>query len=179
MPGLVLIGYDRSPAAGHAIEAAATLVSATEAIVVHVWSPTIGGASMALPGTGPPPLQDETALEVEAWRIAEEGAALAAEAGLRARPAVECGTRPEIGDLLAALADEYDADLVLVGRRRVSRLEAAVFGNAAQDTVRASRRPVLVVPSREAQVERCSIVRLPPRGWRPRGGAAGLPGRPR
>jgi nucleotide-binding universal stress UspA family protein len=153
MPGLLLIGYDGTPAARHAIEAAAPIVAATEAVVVNVWSPTIGGASMALPPAGPPPPQDDAALEEEAWRIAEEGAALAAAAGLRARPEVACGTRSEIGDLLAALADANDADLVLVGRRRVSRLEAAVFGNAAQDTLRASRRPVLVVPFTEAQAE--------------------------
>jgi nucleotide-binding universal stress UspA family protein len=146
MPGLVVIGYATTPDARHAIETAAPIIAATEAIVVNVWSPATGGTSMPPGGAGPPPLQHDGGLEDAAWRSAKEGAALAAAAGLDARPDVECGTKPEIGQLLAALADEHDADLVLVGRRRRSRLEAAVFGSVSHDTVRASRRPVLVVP---------------------------------
>lgn len=146
MPGLLLIGYNGTPAARHAIETAAPVVAATEAIVVNVWSPAIDGTSMPLGGARPPPSHDDRVLEDAAWRSAEEGAALAAAAGLRARPEVECGTKPEIGQLLAVLADEHDADLLLVGRRRRSRLEATVFGSVSHDTVRASRRPVLVVP---------------------------------
>ena len=79
--------------------------------------------------------------------MAEEGVQRASDAGLHARPELRCGAAADIGRLLGALADEYDADLVTVGRRGVSRLETVVLGSVSNDTVREARRPVLVVPS--------------------------------
>jgi nucleotide-binding universal stress UspA family protein len=70
----------------------------------------------------------------------------ASAAGLSARPELRCGAAADVGDVLDALAEEYGADLVVVGRRDSSRLEAAVFGSTSKDAVRQSRRPVLVVP---------------------------------
>jgi nucleotide-binding universal stress UspA family protein len=60
------------------------------------------------------------------------------------------GASAEIGRVLDELADEYEADLIVVGRRGVSRLEAIVLGSVSNDTVRESRRPVLVVPFADA-----------------------------
>jgi nucleotide-binding universal stress UspA family protein len=149
MSGSIVIGYDGSHAARRAIEAAAPIVRATEAIVAHVWTPTVGAAtSMPLAGASLPPPEDDAELEAAAWQLAEDGVALAAGAGLHARPVVRCGTRADVGGLLAELADESDAELVVIGRQAGSRLEEVVFGSVSADTVRASRRPVLVVSSR-------------------------------
>jgi nucleotide-binding universal stress UspA family protein len=145
MPGVIVIGYDGSGPARHAIDVAAQVVRAAEAIVVNVWSPTV---PMTMPSAGPPPpAVGDPALEAAAWKIADEGVRRAADAGFAARPEIRCGAVADVGGLLAAIADERDADLVLVGRRGVSRIEAAVFGSVSQDTVRASHRPVLVVTS--------------------------------
>jgi nucleotide-binding universal stress UspA family protein len=59
---------------------------------------------------------------------------------------LRCGAAADVGRLLGALADEYEAELIVVGRRGVSRLEAVVLGSVSNDTVREARRPVLVVP---------------------------------
>ena len=152
MSGLLIIGYDGSDEAGHAIEAAATIARATDAIVANVWQPAVLATS-AFPHAAPAePLseQEDAALEQAARRIADEGVQRAADAGLRARPELRCGAAGDIGDVLEAMAEEYDADLIVIGRRNSSWLESAVFGSAWKDAVRHSRRPVLVVPHSDA-----------------------------
>jgi nucleotide-binding universal stress UspA family protein len=49
--------------------------------------------------------------------------------------------------MLAQLAAKRDALAIVVGRRGVSRLEAAVLGSVSDATVRAAHCPVLVVPA--------------------------------
>lgn len=151
MNGLIVIGYDGSEEAGHAIDVATTIVGPTEAVVVNVWTPALVTTSAAPLSPVAPALpeeaeEEETCLEEAAWRIAGEGARRASDAGLPARTDTRCGAMADVGRLLAALADEYDADFVVVGRRGVSRLHSAVLGSVSNDTVRESRRPVLVVP---------------------------------
>ena len=146
----MVIGYDGSDGARYAIDAAATILRAAEAVVANVWMPAVVTTTtmpLAAPVTPQPPDEHDAALEQAALRVAAEGAQRASDAGLRARPELRCGASADIGRLLAALADEYEADLVVVGRRGVSRLEAVVLGSVSNDTVREARRPVLVVPS--------------------------------
>jgi nucleotide-binding universal stress UspA family protein len=150
MSGLIVIGYDGSDDARHAIDAAATILRATEAVVANVWRPAVVPATTVPPGAPATPLpsdEEEAALERAGRRVAEEGVQRAAGAGLRARPELRCGASADVGRLLDAVADEYDADLIVVGRRGVSRIEAVVLGSVSNDTVRQARRPVLVVPS--------------------------------
>ena len=148
MNGLIVIGYDGSDEAGHAIDAAATILRATDAVVANVWRPAVAPASATpLAAVTPPSAGDEdAALERAAWQTAEEGARRAADAGLQALAETRCGTGADVGRLLAVIAEEHDADLILVGRRGVSRLEALVLGSVSKDTVREACRPVLVVP---------------------------------
>jgi nucleotide-binding universal stress UspA family protein len=148
--GLLIIGYDGSIEAGHAIDAAAWIVRATNAVVANVWHPAVVATS-ALPlaaAAVPPSEHEDAALETAARRIADEGVRRASAAGFRARPELRCGQAADVGDVLEALAEKYDADLIVIGRRDSSRLEAAVFGSTSKDAVRQSRRPVLVVPYR-------------------------------
>jgi nucleotide-binding universal stress UspA family protein len=147
--GLIVIGYDGSDEARHAIDAAVTILRATEAVVANVWSPIVVPVTtmpLAAPATPPPSDEQDAQLEHAARQVVEEGVERASAAGLRARPELRCGAAADVGRLLGTLADEYEADLVVVGRRGVSRIEAVVLGSASNDTVRESRRPVLVVP---------------------------------
>lgn len=149
MSGLIVIGYDGSDEARYAVDAAATILRATEAVVANVWRPAVVPATtmpLAAPATPPPSDEQDAALEQAARRVAEEGAQRASEAGLHARPELRCGASADVGRMLGSLADEYEADLIVVGRRGVSRLEAVVLGSVSNDTVREARRPVLVVP---------------------------------
>ena len=151
MTGLIVIGYDGSADARDAVAFAAGALRAETALVVNVWQPVLATAPpLAQPGVPLPPASEEgRQLELAARRIAEEGAALARDAGLRAEPEVRGGAG--VGDVAAALhdaADQRDADLLVVGRRGMSRLRAALLGSVADAAVRDGRHPVLVVSSR-------------------------------
>lgn len=49
-------------------------------------------------------------------------------------------------DTVLAVADEVDADTIVIGRHRHGRLHDLLLGNTATDIVRRSPRPVLLVP---------------------------------
>jgi nucleotide-binding universal stress UspA family protein len=150
MSGLIVIGYDGSVDARRAV-VAARAIDADRALVVNVWEPplAVGAPPLAL-GAGPalPTPGEEERLEAAARKVAEEGTALARQAGVAAEPVVvRGGSVGEIGRLLAALAEERDAIAIVVGRRGISRLEAVVLGSISDATVRQAHCPVLVVPA--------------------------------
>jgi nucleotide-binding universal stress UspA family protein len=149
MAGLIVIGYDGSADAKRAIENASAL-DAEHALVVNVWQPGLAAGTAALPlGAEPLPSPgDDEKLEAAARRTAEDGAARAGSIGLSAEPVViRDGSAGDVGSILAQLAAERDAVAIVVGRRGMSRLEAAVLGSVSDATVRAAHCPVLVVPA--------------------------------
>jgi nucleotide-binding universal stress UspA family protein len=151
MTGLVVIGYDGSADARDAVAFAAAALRADTALVVNVWQTALATApAITHPGAPlPPTREEERQFELAARRIAEEGAALARDAGLSADPEVRGGAG--VGEIAAALNDvaaQRGADLLVVGRRGMSRLRAALLGSVADAAVRDGRHPVLVVSSR-------------------------------
>ena len=63
---------------------------------------------------------------------------------------VECEELIVEGDparAIVGVAEEVDADCVLLGRETRSRLEGVLFGDVSQDVLRLSSRPVLVAGS--------------------------------
>jgi nucleotide-binding universal stress UspA family protein len=152
MNGLLVIGFDGSPDAEHAIDVAGRVASARSAVVVTAWHPSLGAADAAPLGgvpTAPSPA-DEHALERSCREIARTGVDRARSAGLDAQ---ECVARASGVDAIAAIlldvAEERDAELVVVGRRGMSRLKSAILGSVSDAAVRDGRRPVLVVPAPE------------------------------
>jgi len=151
MAGLVVIGYDGSSDADHAIDFAAARLGPAPARVVTVWeSGLAAGQAQAAPALGAPAVpspEDERRLEAAAHEVAAAGAARAAAAGLHAEPDTRVGIG--VGDIASALfdiAEEHDADLVVVGRRGMGRIRSAVLGSVSDAAIRDGRLPVLVVP---------------------------------
>lgn len=150
MVQLVVIGYDGSADARRAIDVAAEALRVEAAVVVNVWQGSLAAieATRPLGAPAPPTREEEAALEQAATRIAEEGAArarggdLAAEAEIR-----RGGSAEDIGAALLDVAEQRNADLVVVDRRGMSRIKALVLGSVSDAVVRDGRRPVLVVPS--------------------------------
>jgi nucleotide-binding universal stress UspA family protein len=149
-PGPVLIGFDGSPSATRAVEAAARLLPGAEAVIVHVWHPY----GRRTPGGLPSPLEHmvtegarkedaETAGESEA--IARRGADLANELGLTATPRSTQSDRNP-GPALMELADELGAELIVIGPRGLSTVAAALRDGTSRHLALRSRVPVLVVP---------------------------------
>jgi nucleotide-binding universal stress UspA family protein len=149
MPELVIIGYDGSHDADLAVDFAAAKLSAQKARVVTVWEPGLAAADVTpVPGAARLPSPEEDARFEEAARqTADSGAARAVAAGLSAEPEIARGVG--VGDIARALldvAEQYDADLLVVGRRGMGRIRSAVLGSVSDAAVRDGRRPVLVVP---------------------------------
>jgi nucleotide-binding universal stress UspA family protein len=150
MAGLVIIGYDGSGDAQHAVDVAAGVLGPETALVINVWQGSLAAAAGSSPLGGPvaPTPEENQRLERAALQIAEEGAARARDAGLPAEADVRRGASPdEIATVLLNAAEERDADLLVLGRRGISRVEAVVLGSVSDSAVRDGRRPVLVVPS--------------------------------
>ncbi|MBX6749235.1 MAG: universal stress protein [Micromonosporaceae bacterium] len=149
-PIRVVVGYDGSPSANLAIDAGALLLPNARCWVTHLWTPPFASESIRQRvWAGVSTIDDfREAIEREGAHEAEQivstGVILARAAGWDAEPLVRRSYGGE-GLLFASIADEVDADLVLVGARGLSGTSAAL-GSVSDPVVRHTPRPVLVVP---------------------------------
>lgn len=147
--GPVLLAYDGSDAAKAAIAEAGRLLGGRTAIVVSVWQSASAAAPasvIAIPAGVARQAYEELDREAErqAGALADEGAALAREAGL------DASARPTVGDVNAwstilEVADDEDASTVVVGSRGRSGVRSALLGSVSHGVVNHARQPVLVV----------------------------------
>jgi nucleotide-binding universal stress UspA family protein len=154
MRGPLLIAFDGSEGARRAVLVAAELMPGASAVVACAWQPMA-----ALDHHDPvaswfdalsPQAQELDELSREAAsRHADEGVALAREAGLDAAPLVLDGGRDVAGALLDAARERSTAVLVM-GARGVGRIEAMLLGSTSHAVVARARSPVLVVPPEDA-----------------------------
>jgi nucleotide-binding universal stress UspA family protein len=149
----LIVCYDGSEEAREGLNFAAELFRAARALVVTIWTPVL---EEALSTAGRPPAGDlSSANESEeraARQLANEGARRASAAGLHAEPLAIKAIGP-IWLAIDALAETQDARLVVCGTRRTG-LRSALPGNLATALVNNASRPVVVVPSAKARVER-------------------------
>jgi nucleotide-binding universal stress UspA family protein len=154
--GPVLIAFDGSPAAEHAIKEAAALLGRRPALVVSVWKEGTGFEAVELPsatvGIPPAPIDLNTAMEIEeevkerAQRLAQHGAELAREAGLEAEGlAVADDVSVTIAETLVEVARQRDAAAIVMGAHGHGRIAEALLGSTTRDVIRHARRPVIVV----------------------------------
>lgn len=144
----VLLAYDGSPGAVGAIEAASTLLVHRPATVVSVWSPVLTAAPLA--GGVPAYLADlDPKLEETARDTAEEGARLARDAGFDANAYWARGAPTWLG--IVETAETLDAEVIVVGARGLSGLKSVLLGSTSNGVGHHTKRPVLVVPQREAE----------------------------
>ncbi len=144
----VLIAYDGSDQAKAAIaEAGRVLGAGRRAVVLIVREPIehfefvgLGGARTLDPATVS---AMQEAAQNEATNVAEEGAALARDAGFDAEPRVESAASAwqEIVDV----ADELNADVIAIGSRGRTGLKKVLLGSVASAVAQHSRRSVLIV----------------------------------
>jgi nucleotide-binding universal stress UspA family protein len=100
----------------------------------------LGGATTLDPATVSA-MQD--AAQNEAAAIAEEGAALAREAGFLAEARVEASATP--WQEIVAVGDELNAEVIAIGSRGRTGLKKVLLGSVASAVAQHSGRSVLIV----------------------------------
>jgi nucleotide-binding universal stress UspA family protein len=143
----IVCGVDGSPDSQAALKVAAQFADrlGSTLILAHITEPAYVPYASAYPFGG---VEGPTTMTKETESAEEAGARLlqrvASNAGL-----VDAERRVAIGhpaERLADLADEEDADLVVVGSRGRGALKAAFLGSVSYNLVGVARCPVLIVP---------------------------------
>ncbi len=154
----VLIAYDGSPSARHAIEQAAAVLGPREALVVHVWDPVLPAPTGDPFGIGAGMVDPAQAQEVDrlvhrnAEAIAADGAQRARDAGLQAEPIAQ-QTHGSTWATILDVAHERGAAVVVVGARGHSKVRSFLLGSVSNGLIHHADLPVLVLPARHADDE--------------------------
>src|SRR5918997_4727697 len=136
----ILLATDGSEEATLADRAAADLSNntAAELHLVHVWTDVLPPASPSVSLENYSRLAKEEAgrlLRRQAWSARVTGGRVAGQHLREGQPAEE----------IIAIAEELDADLVVVGSRRVGRVKRLITGSVSEGVVHRASCPVLVV----------------------------------
>jgi nucleotide-binding universal stress UspA family protein len=133
----IVVGYDQTPASERALERAATLAKALGArLVVTSVTPLMvssGRSGGPIDPTDPP---ERHAEELAAARAYLEGQGLDADY----RPAIG-----EPADAIVQLADEVDADMIVVGTRELGLIKRLTGQSVSDSVSHQSHRDVLLV----------------------------------
>jgi nucleotide-binding universal stress UspA family protein len=150
----VLLCFDGSDDAAAAFRKAAQLLGCRPAVVLTVWEPvrvwepydpvTVISAPLARLASQELGLDEIT--EDLAREKLKRGMALARDAGFEPSSRV---ARGKVWRMICDVADELDAEPIVVGARGLGRLESALLGSVSSAVVVHSKRPVLVVPRHE------------------------------
>ena len=144
----IIVGTDGSHAANRALVAACGLTRATGAELTVVHAPTpdpmtfATGAMAGYAVVSAPP--DNAKIIAEAEVVIEAARELAAENGVTLKHAdVRLG---DAGDQILAAAKEYEADLIVTGRRGRSGIASLLLGSTSQRITHNATCAVLTVP---------------------------------
>jgi nucleotide-binding universal stress UspA family protein len=142
----VLLCYDRSEDAKHAIQSAGSLLAGRRALVLTVWQPAAGLYSIAWLGDTSGTVNfaelDRTAAET-GGHIANDGVRIAERAGLQAEPMAVKATGP-VWKTIIEVADRHNAAAIVIGSRGLTGLRS-LLGSVSSAVVHHADRPTLVV----------------------------------
>jgi nucleotide-binding universal stress UspA family protein len=142
--GPLLLCYDGSEHARHAIEKAGALFPGRRALVVTVWQPTTIPAS----GLGFAGVVDFVQVDRAAGdrgdRLAAEGVEIALRAGLIAE-AVPIEAAGPVWKTIVEVAERDRAATIVMGSRGLTRLRTMLLGSVSSAVVNHAHRPTLIV----------------------------------
>ena len=145
----LMLCYDGSDPAKHAIERAADLLRTRNALVLNVWQTTVGLGSFAWAGATENMIDyvglDRAAAEL-GGRIVSEGVRVAQHAGLEAEPLAVKATGP-VWTTILEVAERYDASMIVIGSRGLTGLRSILLGSVSTAVVHHADRPTLVIHS--------------------------------
>jgi nucleotide-binding universal stress UspA family protein len=154
--GPLLICYDGSEDAKHAIEEAGGVLATKPALVMTVWEPTAvlgtfvwGGETANMVDF----VELDRAGAEDAGRIADEGVRLAHEVGLEAEPVAIKAAGP-VWRTIVETADRHDAAAIVMGSRGLTGVRSMLLGSVSSAVMHHADRPTLVIHrSRDADTE--------------------------
>jgi nucleotide-binding universal stress UspA family protein len=144
----ILICYDDSESARHAIDAAAALLPNRRAVVLDVGPPLTVAESFAVIAPVTPGAAFEGLNEDDARQRARVGAERARAAGFEAEARSTLGSPTWEG--ITDIADEIDAAVIVMGSRGLTGAREAFEGSVSHQVAEHANRPVLIVPSRRS-----------------------------
>jgi nucleotide-binding universal stress UspA family protein len=146
--GPLVLCYDGSEDARHAIRHTGELFAGRRALVVTVWRPAVGLGGLGVAGETAGMVDffevDQVAAEHGA-RVAEEGVRIAQAAGLEADSVVVKATGP-VWKAILETADQHDAASIVMGSRGLTGLRSMLLGSVSNGVVHHADRPALVIP---------------------------------
>jgi nucleotide-binding universal stress UspA family protein len=154
--GPLLLCYEGSEDAKHAIEHAGRVLSGRDALVVTVWQPTPALSGLASAGATDSTLdfaEVDRAVADLSERVARDGVRIAQRAGLHAEPvAVEAGG--PVWRTIVEIADLHDAAIIAMGSRGLTRLRPMRLGSVSSAIVHHADRPTLIIRQCTQQIGR-------------------------
>ena len=145
--GPLLLCYDGSEDAKHAIESAGAVLAARPALLVTVWQPTASLDSVVWSGmiVGVDNFVELDRAAAEAGgRVADEGVRIAQQAGLEAEPLAIKATGP-VWKTIIETADRHDAAVIVIGSRGLTGARSVLLGSVSSAVVHHADRLTLVV----------------------------------
>src|SRR3954465_13316012 len=154
--GPLLLCYDGSEDAEHAIEHAGRVLGACDALVVTVWQPTLALGSSASGGATDGMFDvvevDRAAADL-GERVARDGFHIAQQAGLHAKPVAVEATGP-VWKTIVEIADRHDAAIIAMGSRGLTGPRPMLLGSVSSAIVHHADRPTLIIRQSTQQTGR-------------------------
>jgi nucleotide-binding universal stress UspA family protein len=144
----VVLCYDGSPDARHAIRRAGEMFLGHSALVITVWQPTGGLGTFVWAGESAGAVDFQAldhAVAAESFRIAREGTSIAQEVGLSAECLVVKAGGP-VWKAILEVAERRDATTIVMGSRGLTGLRSLLLGSVSSAVVHHTARPTLVIP---------------------------------
>src|SRR4051812_23009151 len=154
--GPLLLCYDGSEDAKHAIEHAGRLLGGRDALVVTVWQPMPApdsSSSAGVTGSTFDAVEVDRAAADLGERVAGDGVRSAQGAGLPPQPMAVVPTGP-VWKTIVEIADRHDAATIVIGSRGLTGLRPLLLGSDSSAIVHHADRPTLVIPQSTQQTGR-------------------------
>lgn len=151
----LMLCYDGSEDAKHAVARAGALFPGGHALVLTVWQPVSDLGSFAWSGatTTANFAELDRSAAADAGRIAAEGVRLAQDVGLEVEPVVIQANGP-VWESILKTADRKQAAIVVMGSRGLTSLRSMLLGSVSSSVVQHGERPILVIHRNEVDSAR-------------------------
>jgi nucleotide-binding universal stress UspA family protein len=146
----VLVCYDGSERAAHAIAVTVKLFPGAHVHVLNVWEPLeriVARYSALGPYFGDGVGDADAGIESDSAALAAAGAKLASDAGLDATPHT-AALRTSVWEAVVEAADELDVDAIITGTRSLHGMREVLSNALSHALLQNSKRPVLAIPMR-------------------------------